>query len=100
MITHIHIHTYMSSLTLSFLQVPEQAWFMHPLSAMMLAGILPFGSVFVELFYIFSALWDGKEYYLFGFLSLVFLIVVVTIAENCVTMCYFYLTNEVRTSNM
>ncbi|VDK67446.1 unnamed protein product [Onchocerca ochengi] len=35
-------------------QVPEQPWYLHTLPCMLLAGILPFGAVFIELFFIFS----------------------------------------------
>lgn len=35
-------------------QVPDQAWYMNPLASMMLAGILPFGAVFIELFFILN----------------------------------------------
>ena len=37
--------------------VPEQMWYTHPLFAIALGGILPFGAVSVELFFIMSAMW-------------------------------------------
>ena len=37
--------------------MPEQVWYMHPLASMMLAGILPFGAVFIELFFILNVCW-------------------------------------------
>lgn len=37
--------------------VPEQMWYTHPLFAIALGGILPFGAVCIELFFIMSALW-------------------------------------------
>ena len=46
-----------------------------------LAGVLPFGAVFVELFFIVSSIWQHKFYYMFGFLLLVFLIFCITCAE-------------------
>lgn len=33
-------------------QVPEQVWYMKTLPSVMMAGVLPFGVVFVELFFI------------------------------------------------
>jgi hypothetical protein len=45
------------------------------------AGVLPFGAVFVELFFIVSSIWQHKFYYMFGFLLLVFLIFCITCAE-------------------
>lgn len=35
-------------------QVPDQPWYLHTIPCMLLAGILPFGAVFIELFFIFS----------------------------------------------
>jgi transmembrane 9 superfamily protein 2/4 len=37
--------------------IPVQPWYMHPLVTIAVGGILPFGAVFVEIFFIFSALW-------------------------------------------
>eukprot|EP01136_Pigoraptor_vietnamica_P040472 Opistho-1_new@12423 len=75
-------------------QVPDQPWYMSSVTSMLLAGVLPFGAVFIELFFIFSALWENKFYYLFGFLFLVFVILVITCSENTIVLIYFYLCNE------
>ena len=37
--------------------VPEQMWYTHPAFAIALGGVLPFGAVCIELFFIMSALW-------------------------------------------
>ena len=37
--------------------IPEQMWYTHPVFAIALGGILPFGAVCIELFFIMSALW-------------------------------------------
>eukprot|EP00045_Choanoeca_perplexa_P007733 m.71141 g.71141 ORF g.71141 m.71141 type:complete len:638 (+) comp14191_c0_seq1:162-2075(+) len=75
-------------------QVPEQIWYMHPAASMMLAGILPFGAVFIELFFILNAIWDNQFYYLFGFLFLVFIILLLSCAEIAVVMTYLQLCSE------
>jgi hypothetical protein len=38
-------------------QVPSQAWYMHPLFSILIGGILPFGAVFIELFFILTSMW-------------------------------------------
>jgi transmembrane 9 superfamily protein 2/4 len=74
--------------------VPEQLWYMQPLYVVLAGGILPFGAVFIELFFIMSSIWLHQVYYLFGFLVMVLLILAVTCAEVSVVMCYFQLSGE------
>jgi len=75
-------------------QIPDQLWYMHPVFSILMGGILPFGAVFIELFFILSAIWGQQFYYIFGFLFIVFLILVVTCAEITIVMCYFQLCSE------
>lgn len=74
--------------------VPEQMWYTHPVFAIALGGILPFGAVCIELFFIMSALWLHQIYYVFGFLMIVLFILIATCAEITIVMCYFQLCNE------
>ncbi|KAK9802909.1 hypothetical protein WJX73_005351 [Symbiochloris irregularis] len=75
-------------------QIPEQAWYMNPLFSILIGGILPFGAVFIELFFILTSMWLHQFYYLFGFLCLVFVILVITCAEITIVLCYFQLCSE------
>lgn len=75
-------------------QIPEQAWYMNPVFSILIGGILPFGAVFVELFFILTSIWLQQFYYIFGFLFVVFVILVITCAEITIVLCYFQLCSE------
>merc|ERR1719222_1877194 len=75
-------------------KIPEQPWFAQPILTSLVGGILPFGAVFTELFFIMSSIWLHQFYYLFGFLALVLVIVVVTCAEISIALTYFQLASE------
>lgn len=75
-------------------QVPDQPWYMNAAFAALIGGILPFGAVFIELFFVLTSMWLHTFYYIFGFLALVLLILVVTCAEIAIVLCYFQLCSE------
>eukprot|EP00339_Tiarina_fusa_P021753 CAMPEP_0117025068 /NCGR_PEP_ID=MMETSP0472-20121206/18559_1 /TAXON_ID=693140 ORGANISM="Tiarina fusus, Strain LIS" /NCGR_SAMPLE_ID=MMETSP0472 /ASSEMBLY_ACC=CAM_ASM_000603 /LENGTH=661 /DNA_ID=CAMNT_0004731689 /DNA_START=13 /DNA_END=1995 /DNA_ORIENTATION=- len=74
--------------------IPELPWYATPPFGFLLGGILPFGSVCIELFFIMSALWLHQIYYMMGFLLAVLLILGATCAEVSVVMCYLQLCAE------
>jgi len=74
--------------------IPELPWYSQPPFSVLLGGILPFGSVCIELFFIMSALWLHQIYYVMGFLLVVLLILAATCAEVAVVMCYLQLCSE------
>lgn len=59
-----------------------------------LAGVLPFGTVFMELVFILNSIWQNQILYLFGMLSIVFAILVVTCAEMSIVFTYLALAAE------
>ncbi|WAQ95862.1 TM9S3-like protein [Mya arenaria] len=72
--------------------IPEKKWFMEPSVIIVLGGILPFGSIFIEMYFIFTSFWAYKIYYVYGFMLLVFLILAVVTV--CVTIvCTYFLLN-------
>jgi transmembrane 9 superfamily protein 2/4 len=75
-------------------QIPQQPWYLSPVLTCMLGGILPFGACFVELFFIMSSIWMDQYYYVFGFLLLVYGILIITCAEIAIVLCYFQLCSE------
>ncbi|KAF9389262.1 hypothetical protein CPB97_011715 [Podila verticillata] len=75
-------------------QIPEQVFYLRPIPSMLIGGVLPFGAIFIELYFIMNSIWFHKIYYVFGFLFLVFGILIVTCAEVTILMCYFHLCAE------
>jgi transmembrane 9 superfamily protein 3 len=70
--------------------IPEKKWFMDSWLITALAGVLPFGSIFIEMYFIFTSFWAYKIYYVYGFMLLVFGILAVVVV--CVTIVGTYFT--------
>lgn len=41
-------------------QIPEKAWFLSPWLVIPLGGLLPFGSIFIEMYFVFTSFWNYK----------------------------------------
>mmetsp|Transcript_40855 Transcript_40855/g.49586 ORF Transcript_40855/g.49586 Transcript_40855/m.49586 type:complete len:601 (-) Transcript_40855:774-2576(-) len=74
--------------------IPQKKWYLTPYVVSILGGLLPFGSIFIEMYFIFTSFWNYKVYYVYGFMLLVFIIL--TIVTICVTIVgtYFLLNAE------
>ncbi|KAK9908535.1 hypothetical protein WJX75_009309 [Coccomyxa subellipsoidea] len=74
--------------------IPARQWYLQPLVIALMGGLLPFGSIFIEMYFIFTSFWNYKVYYVYGFMLLVFLIL--AIVTVCVTIVgtYFLLNAE------
>ncbi|CAB1337189.1 unnamed protein product [Coregonus sp. 'balchen'] len=75
-------------------QIPEQSFFTKPVPGIVMGGILPFGCIFIQLFFILNSIWSHQMYYMFGFLFLVFIILLITCSEATILLCYFHLCAE------
>ncbi|KAK7957240.1 uncharacterized protein PG986_006462 [Apiospora aurea] len=75
-------------------QIPPTTTYLKPVPSMLLVGILPFGAIFVELYFIMSSIWFSKIYYMFGFLFLCYGLMIITCAAVTVLMVYFLLCAE------
>ncbi|KAI0905802.1 endomembrane protein 70 [Ustulina deusta] len=77
-------------------QVPQQAWYIKSLQSILFAGLVPFTVIFVELLFVFQSVWQDKSgfYYVFGFLGVVSLILIVTVAEVTIVTIYVQLCSE------
>ncbi|KAG9239006.1 hypothetical protein BJ875DRAFT_276241 [Amylocarpus encephaloides] len=75
-------------------QIPPSTTYMRPIPSMLLVGILPFGAIFVELYFIMSSIWFSKVYYMFGFLFLCYGLMIITCAAVTILLVYFLLCSE------
>ena len=75
-------------------QIPPQQWYFSSWLVYTVGGVLPFGAVFVELYFILASVWLDQYYYVFGFLFLVFLLLAITCAEIAIVLIYFQLCSE------
>lgn len=74
--------------------IPDKRWYLTPPVIAMLGGLLPFGSIFIEMYFIFTSFWQYKVYYVFGFMLLVFLILMIVTVCVTVVGTYFLLNAE------
>ncbi|KAG6406936.1 hypothetical protein SASPL_134553 [Salvia splendens] len=74
--------------------IPEKKWYLTPSVISLMGGLLPFGSIFIEMYFVFTSFWNYKVYYVYGFMLLVFVILI--IVTICVTIVgtYFLLNAE------
>lgn len=77
--------------------IPAQSWHTRNLQVVLLAGLVPFAVLFIELMFVFKSLWQDKSgyYYVFGFLSVVSTILIITISEVTIIATYIQLCSEV-----
>jgi transmembrane 9 superfamily protein 3 len=75
-------------------RIPEREWYLTPLAISLLGGVLPFGSIFIETYFVFTSMWNYKVYYVYGFFLLVFAILLIVTACVTVVATYFLLNAE------
>lgn len=77
-------------------QIPQQPWYTTPAYSVLLAGLIPFAVIFIELLFVFRSIWQDKSgyYYVFGFLSVVSSVNIVTVMEVTIVATYVQLCAE------
>ena len=74
--------------------IPEKPWYAEPLVIILLGGLLPFGSIFIEMYFVFTSFWAYKIYYVYGFMLLVLCILLIVTACVTIVSTYFFLSAE------
>ncbi|KAF2235525.1 endomembrane protein 70 [Viridothelium virens] len=77
-------------------QVPPQQWYFRSWRLVLLAGLIPFSVIFIELMFVFKSLWQDKSgyYYVFGFFAVVSVILILTVVEVTIVVTYNQLCAE------
>lgn len=75
--------------------IPEDVpWYGKPSGLVPLAGLLSFGSIFIELYYVLTSLWNYKFYHVYGFLLGVYSILIIVVGMTSIIVVYFCLNAE------
>lgn len=74
--------------------IPPPHWASHPLVLFFAAGLLPFGTIFVELYFAMTSMWQGYFYYIFGFAFLVAILTLIITIEVSIVCTYVQLCAE------
>jgi transmembrane 9 superfamily member 3 len=75
--------------------IPEEVpWYGKPTGLIPLAGLLCFGSIFIELYYVLTSLWNYKFYHVYGFLLGVYGILTIVVGMTSIIVVYFCLNAE------
>jgi len=69
-------------------------WYGKPINLIPFAGLLSFGSIFIELYYVLTSLWNYKFYHVYGFLLGVYAILVLVVGMTTIIVTYFTLNAE------
>lgn len=81
-------------------QIPASTWNSRSrtIQTALLAGLIPFAVIFIELLFLFKNMWQDKTgfYYVFGFMAVVGFILIITIVEVTIVTVYMRLCSEVR----
>lgn len=77
-------------------QIPIVPWYIRGPQSVLIAGLIPFAVIFIELLFVFQSMWQDKSgyYYVFGFLSVVSIILILSIAEVTIVTIYIKLSCE------
>ena len=75
--------------------IPEDVpWYGKPSGLILLAGLLSFCSILIELYHIMTSLWNHKFYHAFGVLMGVYCILTIVVSMTSIIVVYFCLNAE------
>ena len=73
---------------------PDRSLFRRRLFQMIMAGLLPFSAIYIEIHYIFASVWGHKTYTVYIILLIVFIILLIVTSFVNIALTYFTLAAE------
>ena len=77
--------------------IPVAPWYYQPFWITVISGMLPFGAIFIEVFFLFASIWSYKYYFVYGFLLAILTILI--IIQVCVSIVGSYLLLNAKNYN-
>ncbi|CCD27034.1 Tmn2p NDAI_0J01420 [Naumovozyma dairenensis CBS 421] len=74
--------------------IPPQKWYLQTIPASLIGGLFSFGSLSVELYFVYTSLWFNKIFYMYGFLFGSAILFTLTVSLVTVLFTYYSLSAE------
>ena len=75
-------------------QIPRRSFYTNSFFIALIAGLFPFGAIFIELHFLLTSFWTYKVYHLYGFLLIMFILLLIVIGCISVLSTYILLNYE------
>lgn len=75
-------------------KIPNHWWYTKPFLVVGICGLMPFSAIYVEVYFMFSAIWGHKIFQVYELLAIVFAMLMIVTTITTVSAVYFQLTME------
>lgn len=75
-------------------EIPPCAWYRRPAFVALVCGLMPFSSIYVEMYFMFGAVWGHKIFQVYEMVAIVFSILMVVTTITTASAVYFQLVVE------
>lgn len=75
-------------------EIPACPWFRKPAFQAVICGLMPFSAIYVEMYFMFGAVWGHKIFQVYEMLGIVFVILMIVTTITTASAVYFQLVME------
>lgn len=75
-------------------EIPPCPVYKSPLVLAVVSGLIPFSAIYLEMYFLFSAVWGHKVFQVYEMLAIVFIILIIVTLITTVSAIYFQLVSE------